>query len=316
MSDRLKMPPERDFGFYQRRKHDKWREVPLPEPPLEAPVADSHAHIHMLPNPAWELARCAANGVGFVCEIVDPSEDGSRPFDELADWEREAASVFNFAFENGAVLSKNTRNACPDRASTTFAEKGATDSSGTLDFEQLAETQIEPDLTGSDMHSACFLTKQGLFETQTTKSEHSEAVPARTDVAVRVAVGVHPHNAKLYDDAIERELRTRLADPRVVAVGEFGLDYLSAFPGCAEQTEPGAQTIAALTKKVTEEKIPAVFHTEFSSQQLADSVCEATGAEKLLFHSCHNVSKSDFDSGVTYLSLMRQNFENLRKALQ
>lgn len=104
--------------------------------------------------------------------------------------------------------------------------------------------------------------------------------------------------------------------PFLYFVREFGLDYLSAFPGCAEQTEPGAQTIAALTKKVTEEKIPAVFYTEFSSQQLADSVCEATGAEKLLFHSCHNVSKSDFDDGVTYVSLMRQNFENLRKALQ
>jgi len=104
--------------------------------------------------------------------------------------------------------------------------------------------------------------------------------------------------------------------PFLYFVREFGLDYLSAFPGCAEQTEPGAQTIAALTKKVTEENIPAVFYTEFSTQQLADSVCEATGAEKLLFHSCHNVSKSDFDSGVTYVSLMRQNFENLRKALQ
>ena len=104
--------------------------------------------------------------------------------------------------------------------------------------------------------------------------------------------------------------------PFLYFVREFGLDYLSAFPGCAEQTEPGAQTIAALTKKVTEENIPAVFYTEFSTQQLADSICEATGAEKLLFHSCHNVSKSDFDDGVTYVSLMRQNFENLRKALQ
>jgi len=96
---------------------------------------------------------------------------------------------------------------------------------------------------------------------------------------------------------------------------EFALDYYAAFPGCAEQTEPGAQTIAFLTKKVAEEKIPAVFYTEFSNQQLADSICEATGAQKLLMHSCHNVSKSDFDAGVTYLSLMRENLENLRKAL-
>jgi TatD DNase family protein len=84
MSDeRFKMPPERDFGFYQRRKHDKWRAVEPPQPSLEAAVADSHAHVHLLPDPAWELARCIANGVDFLCMIVDPSEDGAAPFDSL-----------------------------------------------------------------------------------------------------------------------------------------------------------------------------------------------------------------------------------------
>ena len=68
---------------------------------------------------------------------------------------------------------------------------------------------------------------------------------------------------------------------------EFSLDYFAAFPGCAEQTEPGAQTIAFLIRKVSDDNIPAVFYTEFSNQQLADSICEATGAQKLLFHSCH-----------------------------
>ena len=42
---------------------------------------------------------------------------------------------------------------------------------------------------------------------------------------LRLAAGVHPHNAKLYDDAIEQCLLSRLADPRVCAVGEVGLDY-------------------------------------------------------------------------------------------
>lgn len=42
---------------------------------------------------------------------------------------------------------------------------------------------------------------------------------------VRIAVGCHPHNAKHYDDALEATLRERLADPRVSAVGEIGLDY-------------------------------------------------------------------------------------------
>lgn len=142
MDDRLKMPPVRDYGFYQRRKHDKWSAVETPV--LEVPVADSHAHVHMLPEPAWELARCAANGVDFVCMIVDPSEDGPRPYDELDDWIASAADE---------------------------APVGA---------------QI-PD--------------------------------------VRIATGVHPHNAKLYDDAIEATLIERLAGPHVVALGEIGLDY-------------------------------------------------------------------------------------------
>ncbi|BAK43751.1 TatD family hydrolase [Eggerthella sp. YY7918] len=42
---------------------------------------------------------------------------------------------------------------------------------------------------------------------------------------VRIIVGCHPHNAKYYDKSLEVELRERLADPRVSALGEIGLDY-------------------------------------------------------------------------------------------
>ena len=40
-----------------------------------------------------------------------------------------------------------------------------------------------------------------------------------------------------------------------------------------------------------------------------------TGAKMLLFHSCHNVSKDEWEAGATYLSLMRQNAENLKEGL-
>lgn len=41
---------------------------------------------------------------------------------------------------------------------------------------------------------------------------------------VRVAVGVHPHRAASLDDAAIAELRRFAADPRVVAIGEIGID--------------------------------------------------------------------------------------------
>lgn len=150
MPDRLKIPPERDFGFYQRRKHDAWREVLAPTPALEASVADSHVHIHMLPDPAWELVRCAANGVGYVCEIVDPSEDGTLPFDELDAW----------IYDANEQLSR-------------FADR-------------LGDVDLP---------------------------------------AVRLAVGIHPHNAKSYTPETEEQLVSLLDDSRVVALGEIGLDY-------------------------------------------------------------------------------------------
>ena len=49
--------------------------------------------------------------------------------------------------------------------------------------------------------------------------------------------------------------------------------------------------------------------------KISRSISEETGAEMLLFHSCHNLSKADFESGATYLSLMKQNVENLKKDL-
>ncbi|HIT45041.1 MAG TPA: TatD family hydrolase [Candidatus Aphodovivens excrementavium] len=54
---------------------------------------------------------------------------------------------------------------------------------------------------------------------------------------VRFAVGCHPHNAKHYDDALEQRLKDQLADPRVSAVGEIGLDYHYDFsPRDVQQT--------------------------------------------------------------------------------
>ncbi len=96
---------------------------------------------------------------------------------------------------------------------------------------------------------------------------------------------------------------------------EYGLTYYAAFPGCSTETEPSPDTVAFLIDKAKEEKVPVIYYLELSSQKIADTICEGAGAKKLLFHSCHNVSKDDFNSGVTYLELMKQNVRNLKEGL-
>ncbi|MFR2765042.1 MAG: metal ABC transporter substrate-binding protein [Clostridium sp.] len=96
---------------------------------------------------------------------------------------------------------------------------------------------------------------------------------------------------------------------------EYQLDYRAAFSGCSSDTEPSAKTIAYLIDKVKEEQIPTVYYLELSSHRVSEIIGEETGAEPLLLHSCHNVTRAQFDAGVTYVQLMRQNIENLRKGI-
>ena len=95
----------------------------------------------------------------------------------------------------------------------------------------------------------------------------------------------------------------------------YDIPYFAAFPGCSSETEPSAATIAFLIDQVKEESIRTIFYIEFSNHKVADSIAEATGAKTALFHSCHNVSAQEQQEGATYLSLMRQNLETLKEAL-
>jgi len=95
----------------------------------------------------------------------------------------------------------------------------------------------------------------------------------------------------------------------------YGLTYFAAFPGCSTETEPSAATVAFLINKIRAEKIPVVFHIELSNERMANTISGETGAKKRLLHACHNITKKDFNAGLTYLDMMRQNVKTLTEAL-
>ena len=96
---------------------------------------------------------------------------------------------------------------------------------------------------------------------------------------------------------------------------ELGLSYYAALPGCSSNEEVAMSTVAFLIDRVQEEKIPGVFTVEFSDGRIAKTIADATGCETWLLHSCHNVSREDFEAGVTYLQLMHRNLQILKKAV-
>ena len=97
---------------------------------------------------------------------------------------------------------------------------------------------------------------------------------------------------------------------------DYNLNYISAFPSCSEESEPSVQTISQIINTIKNENISSIFYIEFSNQKIADTVIKETGTNKLLFHSCHNITKEDFEAGVSYLSLMQQNLTNLKEAIE
>ena len=117
-------------------------------------------------------------------------------------------------------------------------------------------------------------------------------------------------------DAAQRKLLV-VADrfPFRYFVDEFGLDYYAAFSGCSAESDVSVGTLTFLIDKVKELNIPYIYYIELSNKQVAQSESEQTGAQMLLLHSCHNVTKDDFDAGVTYVQLMNANADNLEKGL-
>ncbi len=96
---------------------------------------------------------------------------------------------------------------------------------------------------------------------------------------------------------------------------EYGISYEAAFDSCSSETEPSVGVMAHLVDHIRQERIPVVYYEELVDPKVARILCEETGAKPLLFHSCHNVSKEELKQGVTYLSLMEKNLENLKEGL-
>lgn len=96
---------------------------------------------------------------------------------------------------------------------------------------------------------------------------------------------------------------------------EYGLEYSAAFAGCSADIEPSADTLAFLTDKVKDENIKVILKIELTNSKVADTIAETTGAKVMTFYTCHNVTREQFDDGVTYYDLMRENVEVLKKAL-
>ncbi|MEG2025612.1 MAG: TatD family hydrolase [Gordonibacter sp.] len=111
---------------------------------------------------------------------------------------------------------------------------------------------------------------------------------------IRLAVGCHPHNAKHYDDALEATLRERLADQRVGALGEIGLDFHYDFSPREAQREAFRRQL----RVAKECGLPVILHVrEAHDEALALLQDEGFPEAGVLLH-CYNLDAGTLEPWV------------------
>jgi TatD DNase family protein len=96
---------------------------------------------------------------------------------------------------------------------------------------------------------------------------------------VYASVGVHPHDAKHYDDSTERALRELATSPRVVAIGETGLDYF-------RDRSPRPAQVEAFRRQIRlakERRLPLIVHDREAHEETMQ-VLQEEGAERVVLH--------------------------------
>lgn len=144
---------------------------------------------------------------------------------------------------------------------------------------------------------------------------HKDSFKANSESYVKELEELDKSFKEVVDSGKRKEIIVADRFPFAYFCKEYGLSYFAAFPGCSTDTQPSAATIAFLTDKVKEDKIPVVFHIEMGNEDMVNAISKDTGAKKLLLNSVHNVTDSDFKAGKTYVDLMKPNVEALKEAL-
>lgn len=145
--------------------------------------------------------------------------------------------------------------------------------------------------------------------------ENADIYAANADNYVSEIEKIDARLRETVETGARREIIVCDRFPFLYLAREYALEYRAAFPGCAREVEPSAQTVMALIDKVSSDSIPVVYMLELSTGQIARTVASATGAQILTLHSAQNVTLEEFAAGETYVSIMRKNIDALSKGL-
>lgn len=95
----------------------------------------------------------------------------------------------------------------------------------------------------------------------------------------------------------------------------YGLGQV-AIAGLSPDEEPSARQLVAITDFVRKNNIKFIFFESLVSPKLAQTVAVEAGAQTLVLDPIEGLSDNDIQTGKNYITVMQDNLNNLRTALE
>ena len=127
---------------------------------------------------------------------------------------------------------------------------------------------------------------------------------SKLDKAYEEAVAASGHKTLLFADRF----------PFLYLTEDYGITHYEAFPGCSAETEASFATVMRLAEKVKELDLPAILTIDGGDGSIARTVAESVGREDLEILKLNSM-QAKLEEGDTYLSVMEENLNVLRRAL-
>jgi len=119
---------------------------------------------------------------------------------------------------------------------------------------------------------------------------------------VYTTIGFHPHEADRFEESILDRLKELSGDPKIVAVGEIGLDFYKRYSEISNQVRVLNQMLD-LSKEL---RLPVILHIRDAFEE-AISVLKSKGRDRIVgvvhcFSGNYNMAKRFLDMGL-YISI-------------
>jgi zinc transport system substrate-binding protein len=95
----------------------------------------------------------------------------------------------------------------------------------------------------------------------------------------------------------------------------YGLRYLAA-QGVSPDAEPTAKDLGRLVEQIKRDRIKYIYYEELASPKIAETIAGETGAKMLMLNAAHNLARDQFEKGISFFDILRNDLDNLKIGLE